>query len=144
MKCDERAGPDADGVDEGVDEIPADGQFMTGARERRGARACSMIDSRLQEVRVIILPLLALMHVSLLPAGIVLIVVGTRSRRAGVCRGCGYDQRGSTGTCGECGDPSPLARRPLRDRAWLSTVGMAMIALVVLADVLLAMMVALW
>jgi hypothetical protein len=55
--------------------------------------------------------------------------VGRRRRRAGRCAGCGYELRGSTGRCPECGrandtrgvDPAPLALGALRRSHPLTT-----------------------
>ncbi len=73
------------------------------------------IPKRLLQVRrrMIVYPLLLLLHVTLIPAGIALIFV---ARRRPVirhrCDGCGYDTRASTHLCPECGAVLSVQRRP--------------------------------
>ena len=86
---------------------------------------------------MIVYPLLLLLHVTLIPAGIALILVALRRpviRHQ--CDGCGYDTRASTQLCPECGAALSVQRRPpaSSEQRFLRGLGIVFLAVPLLGD----------
>ena len=91
---------------------------------------------------MIVYPLLILLHLALVPAGVVLIVISKgQGRTRYQCPACGYDVRASTGRCPECGSPASSAQRPraTAEQRFLLILGIALLSLPVLCDVVIGL-----
>ena len=87
---------------------------------------------------MIVYPLLLLLHVTLVPAGIALILISLRRTLARhQCPNCGYDTRASADHCPECGSPLSLRRRPRAssEQRFLRVLGIGLLAVPLMCDI---------
>lgn len=89
---------------------------------------------------MIVYPLLILLHLAFVSAGIALLLIARRrGRTRHQCPACGYDIRASTDRCPECGSPVSSEQRPraTTEQRLLRILGIIMLSIPILCDVVI-------